>query len=78
VQLRNRRSLLAAASVIALSLELASLATRAQGAARAQLTVYAAASLTNVFPQIDPAPKYSFGGSNTLAAQIQQGAPADV
>ena len=78
MQLRNRRSLLAAASVIALSLELASLATRAQGAARAQLTVYAAASLTNVFPQIDPAPKYSFGGSNTLAAQIQQGAPADV
>ena len=42
------------------------------------LTVYAAASLTNVFPQIDATPRYSFGGSNTLAAQIQQGAPADV
>src|SRR5262249_8586068 len=41
-------------------------------------TVYAAASLTNVFPQIDKGPKYQFGGSNTLAAQIQQGAPADV
>jgi molybdate transport system substrate-binding protein len=40
--------------------------------------VYAAASLTDVFPQIDPSPKYSFGGSNTLAAQITQGAPADV
>src|SRR5579862_9009114 len=46
--------------------------------ARAQLTVYAASSLTNVFPAIDPHEKYSFGGSNALAAQIQQGAPADV
>ena len=44
----------------------------------AQITVYAAASLTDVFPKIDRAEKYSFGGSNTLAAQIQQGAPADV
>jgi molybdate transport system substrate-binding protein len=44
----------------------------------AQITVFAAASLTNVFPQIDRSPRYSFGGSNTLAAQIQQGAPADV
>jgi len=42
------------------------------------LTVYAAASLTQVFPAIDPNPKYSFAGSNTLAAQIQLGAPADV
>jgi molybdate transport system substrate-binding protein len=45
---------------------------------QAQITVYAAASLTDVFPKIDGSPKYSFGGSNTLAAQIQQGAPADV
>ena len=44
----------------------------------AKITVYAAASLTNVFPQIDSSPQYSFGGSNTLAAQIQLGAPADV
>ena len=40
--------------------------------------MYAAASLTNVFPRIDRSPRYSFGGSNTLAAQIEQGAPADV
>jgi molybdate transport system substrate-binding protein len=40
--------------------------------------VYAAASLTNVFPAIDKSEKYSFGGSNALAAQIKQGAPADV
>jgi molybdate transport system substrate-binding protein len=44
----------------------------------AQITVLAASSLTNVFPQIDSSPKYSFGGSDTLAAQIRLGAPADV
>jgi molybdate transport system substrate-binding protein len=42
------------------------------------LTIFAAASLTNVFPQIASHERYSFGGSNQLAAQIQQGAPADV
>jgi molybdate transport system substrate-binding protein len=50
----------------------------ADASSRGQVTVYAAASLTDVFPQIDSSQKYSFGGSNTLAAQIQQGAPADV
>jgi molybdate transport system substrate-binding protein len=45
---------------------------------QAQLTVYAAASLTDAFPKLDPSQRYSFGGSNTLAAQITQGAPADV
>jgi molybdate transport system substrate-binding protein len=45
---------------------------------RSQITVYAAASLTNAFPAIDRTEKYSFGGSNTLATQIAQGAPADV
>ena len=42
------------------------------------LTIYAAASLTNVFPKIDHGERYAFAGSNTLAAQIRQGAPADV
>jgi molybdate transport system substrate-binding protein len=50
----------------------------ATAAPRAQLTVYAAASLTDAFPKIDSSERYSFGGSNTLAAQITQGAPADV
>jgi molybdate transport system substrate-binding protein len=65
--------------VVAVAPAVLVLATPA-GSARssAQITVYAAASLTNVFPQIDRGPRYSFGGSNTLAAQIQQGAPADV
>lgn len=44
----------------------------------AKVTVFAAASLTNVFPRIAPSATYSFAGSNTLAAQIQLGAPADV
>ncbi len=44
----------------------------------AQITVYAAASLTDVFPKIDSRQKFSFAASNTLAQQIRQGAPADV
>jgi molybdate transport system substrate-binding protein len=40
--------------------------------------VLAAASLTKVFPQIDPNAKYTFGGSGALATDIEQGAPADV
>jgi molybdate transport system substrate-binding protein len=50
----------------------------ASAAGKATLNVYAASSLTDVFPKIDSTARYSFGGSNTLAAQIQQGAPADV
>jgi molybdate transport system substrate-binding protein len=42
------------------------------------LTVYAASSLTQVFPLIDARARYSFAGSDQLALQIQQGAPADV
>ncbi len=41
-------------------------------------TVLAAASLTKVFPQIDPSAKYTFGGSGALETDIEQGAPADV
>ena len=42
------------------------------------MTVFAAASLSGVLPQIDKAPRYSFLGSDQLALQLQQGAPADV
>lgn len=41
-------------------------------------TVLAAASLTKVFPQINPNASYTFGGSGALEADIEQGAPADV
>jgi molybdate transport system substrate-binding protein len=40
-------------------------------------TVYAAASLTDAFPKLAPHARFSFAGSNALAAQIRQGAPAD-
>ena len=72
------RSRLALLTVAALLAVLAASAGGAASASSAQLTVYAAASLTNVFPAIDKSEQYSFGGSNALAAQIQQGAPADV
>ncbi len=42
------------------------------------VTVFAASSLTDAFPRIERSATYSFAGSNTLAAQIRQGAPADV
>jgi molybdate transport system substrate-binding protein len=72
---RTRRTLLALVVVCA---SLPSAAPFADAAAQARLTVYAAASLTDVFPKIDSSQRYSFGGSNMLAAQIQHGAPADV
>ena len=76
--MKGTRHIAVAASLVAVLLS-ALLAGRATADARtAQLTVYAAASLTDAFPNLDPAEKYSFGGSNTLAAQISQGAPADV
>ncbi len=74
---RRARMRLATAAALALVCVAAS-AARVHATAKAQITVYAAASLTNVFPKIDASPKYSFAGSNTLAAQIQLGAPADV
>ena len=41
-------------------------------------TVYAAASLTEVFPKVSPSSRFQFAGSNQLALQIARGAPADV
>jgi molybdate transport system substrate-binding protein len=57
---------------------LAAVILPAGGAARTRITVFAAASLTEVLPRISSAPRYSFAGSDTLATQIEQGAPADV
>ena len=54
------------------------LAFPAATSAGGPITVFAAASLGDVFPRIDKAPRYSFAGSDQLALQIQQGAPADV
>lgn len=40
--------------------------------------VYAAASLTDVLPKVSPSSRFQFAGSNQLAFQIRNGAPADV
>jgi molybdate transport system substrate-binding protein len=56
----------------------AALAAPVSTSAGGGITVFAAASLTQVFPRIDRAPRYSFAGSDQLALQLRQGAPADV
>ena len=50
------------------------------GGAGGPVTVFAAASLTEAFTDLQTglSVTYSFGGSGALATQIQQGAPADV
>jgi molybdate transport system substrate-binding protein len=53
-------------------------ASSARNEGSGRLTVFAAASLTDVLPKIAPLPRYGFAGSDQLAFQIQQGAPADV
>ena len=56
----------------------AALALPVATTAASPITVFAAASLTGVFPRIATAPRYSFAGSDQLALQLQQGAQADV
>jgi molybdate transport system substrate-binding protein len=64
---------LRAAAIVLLAATLA-----ACGGGNDGLTVFAAASLADALPKIDGDARYSFGGSDELAAQIRQGAPADV
>lgn len=40
--------------------------------------MYGAASLREVLPRVDGSARFSFGGSNQLALQVREGAPADV
>jgi molybdate transport system substrate-binding protein len=61
-----------------LALALLALALPASLSAATPITVLAAASLTEVFPRIDKSERYSFAGSDQLALQLRQGAPADV
>src|SRR5437870_437768 len=67
-------------AVLAVALLVAGLVPSARPgrAEQSRLTVFAAASLTEAFPRIDGRPRYQFAGSDQLAFQIQQGAPADV
>jgi molybdate transport system substrate-binding protein len=75
--MRHIRSTLALA-LVALAVAAGVQARVADQAGATQLNVFAAASLTEVFPKIDPSSKYNFAASNTLLTQIRQGAPADV
>lgn len=61
-----------------LAVAVAALVLPASVSGATTLTVFAAASLTEVFPKIDGTQRYSFAGSDQLALQIRQGAPADV
>jgi molybdate transport system substrate-binding protein len=61
-----------------LGVVLAALLLPAAASGATHITIFAAASLTNVFPRIDGTPRYSFAGSDQLAFQLRQGAPADV
>jgi len=65
------RALAAVFALVALALPSAT-------GAGASFTVYAAASLSQVFPKISSTPRYSFAGSDQLTLQLRQGAPADV
>lgn len=78
--LRGARAAAALAAGVAVATAgAASAAASAQARhARVQITVLAAASLTDVLPRIDGRARYSFAGSDTLAGQIRLGAPADV
>jgi molybdate transport system substrate-binding protein len=66
------------AAVAALAIVLLLPAAGSAAGSASRITVFAAASLTQVFPRIDKSPRYNFAGSDQLAFQIQQGAPADV
>ena len=62
-----------------LALALVVLAAACGGAGDEEaLTVFAAASLTDVFEQVDPSARFNFAGSDELATQLREGADADV
>jgi molybdate transport system substrate-binding protein len=67
--------LLAAAACAALTVVSGASAHQASSS---RLTVFAAASLTDALPKLAARDRYSFGGSDALATQIEHGAPADV
>src|SRR5262245_61164187 len=72
--MRKRLTLL----VLALAVLVGSMLATTARSQSSPLTIYAAASLTDVFRALDPAQKYSFAGSNALETQIKNGAPADL
>ena len=73
-----RRSATALALALTLLTALATGASAGQKRSAAQMNVFAASSLTEVFPKFDGGQRYNFAGSDSLAAQIRLGAPADI
>ena len=73
--MRSRLALLLVALVVGVT---AVAGAGARSTATPPLTIYAAASLTDVFRTFDPAQNFSFAGSNALETQIRNGAPADI
>ena len=73
--MRNRFAALFAIALVAASSLASSAGARGQAS---PLTIYAAASLTEVFSSFDRGQRYNFAGSNALETQIRNGAPADV
>ena len=73
--MRNRLTLLLAALLVGVTTVAGA---SARSTATPPLTIYAAASLTEVFRAFDGAQTYSFAGSNALETQIRNGAPADI
>jgi molybdate transport system substrate-binding protein len=67
-----------AAVLLGIAAAVVAVGSAARAEERPRLRVLAAASLTEAFPRIDGRNRYGFGGSNQLAFQIRQGAPADV
>jgi molybdate transport system substrate-binding protein len=66
------------ATIALAALLLAAPSATARSADSGRLAVFAAASLTEVFPVLNTQARYSFAGSDQLAFQIEQGARVDV
>jgi molybdate transport system substrate-binding protein len=62
---------------LVLAAALAACGGEASGGGDEKLTVFAAASLTEVFRKLAPDARFNFAGSDELATQIREGAPAD-
>ena len=75
---RPAAAALAAIGVTAVAAGCGGSSSSSDSASKSQPTVFAAASLTKVFPRIDASARYTFAGSGALETQIEQGAPADV
>src|SRR5687768_5353976 len=72
------RSAARAAAVAAAAAAAAVAACGGNDEAAERPTVYAASSLRAALPELLPAARYSFAGSNQLRRQVEQGARADV